>query len=362
MDIPIKNIYYLLSYAWNKLEEGERINAAQMECETLIDLLASVLANGAAYVLRRGLDRGYVPYLEETATLRGKIDAATTLKRTYFAAPRIFCEYDEFQHNILQNQILKTTMFNVLRLPELHRDIRGRLEQCYRKLTNIDRPTLTKRHFGLVQLHRNNGFYDLLLDVCQLIHENLFVDEQSGAATFNDFVRDEKKMAALFEAFVRNFYKREQQQFKVEREYIEWDAEPLNDDSHDLLPKMQTDISLTSSDRKIIIDTKYYKEALQTHYDKQTIISSNLYQIHAYLTNLEALGGVNVHCEGILLYPTATQELNIQRKIKGHRVSVRTIDLSQEWPIIKQRLLEAVFKVHATGISREVNRSVKALL
>lgn len=342
MDIPIKNIYYLLSYAWNKLEEGERINAAQMECETLIDLLASVLANGAAYVLRRGLDRGYVPYLEETATLRGKIDAATTLKRTYFAAPRIFCEYDEFQHNILQNQILKTTIFNVLRLPELHRDIRGRLEQCYRKLTNIDRLTLTKRHFGLVQLHRNNGFYDLLLDVCQLIHENLFVDEQNGTATFNDFVRDEKKMAVLFEAFVRNFYKREQRQFKVEREYIEWDAEPLNDDSHDLLPKMQTDISLTSSDRKIIIDTKYYKEALQTHYDKQTIISANLYQIHAYLTNLEALGGVNAHCEGILLYPTVTQELNIQQKIKGHRVSVRTIDLSQEWPIIKQRLLRII--------------------
>lgn len=124
MDIPIKNIYYLLSYAWNKLEEGERINVAQMECATLIDLLASVLANGAAHVLRRGLDRGYVPYSEETATLRGKLDTATTLKRTYFAAPRIFCEYDDFQHNILHNQILATTMFNVLRLPEL--DVKDR--------------------------------------------------------------------------------------------------------------------------------------------------------------------------------------------------------------------------------------------
>ncbi len=37
MSIPIKNIYYLLSYAWNKLEEGERIQVSQMECATLLD-------------------------------------------------------------------------------------------------------------------------------------------------------------------------------------------------------------------------------------------------------------------------------------------------------------------------------------
>ena len=340
MDIPIKNIYYLLSYAWNKLEEGERIQVSQMECATLIDLLASVLANGAAHVLRRGLDRGYVPYSEETATLRGKIDAATTLKRTYFAAPRLFCEYDEFQYDILQNQILKTTIANVLRLRELDREIRGRLEQCYRKFADVRQIALNKRHFGLVQLHRNNGFYDLLLDVCQLIYENLIVDEQDGATTFRDFVRDDKKMAALFEAFVRNFYKREQKRFTVKREDIAWDAEPLDDNSQGLLPKMQTDISLTSSDRKIIIDTKYYKDALQTHYNKQTIISANFYQIYAYLTNIEAHGGVNAHCEGILLYPTVTHERNIQRKIKGHRVSVRTINLNQEWRQISHDLLK----------------------
>lgn len=339
MDIPIKNIYYLLSYAWNKLEEGERINVAQMECATLIDLLANVLANGAAHVLRRGLDRGYVPYSEETATLRGKLDTATTLKRTYFAAPRIFCEYDDFQHNILHNQILATTMFNVLRLPELDVKIRGRLEQCYRKLAHIDRIPLNKRHFGMVQLHRNNSFYELLLKVCQLIHENLFVDEQTGATTFKDFIRDEKKMRKLFEAFVRNFYKHEQTQFKVKSENIQWDATPLNEESRSFLPKMQTDVSLTSSNRKIIIDTKYYKEMLKGQYNKK-LIASHLYQIYAYVTNLEHLGGVNARCEGMLLYPTVTQELALHYNVKGHRISVKTINLNQDWRQISCDLLK----------------------
>ncbi len=55
MNIPIKNVLSAQLRGISS-KRGERINVAQMECETLIDLLASVLANGAAYVLRRGLD------------------------------------------------------------------------------------------------------------------------------------------------------------------------------------------------------------------------------------------------------------------------------------------------------------------
>lgn len=342
MSIPIHNIYYLLSYAWNKLEEGERINVAEMQCETLIDLLASVLANGTAYILRRGLDRGYVPYHEETATLRGKLDVTTTFNRTGFRLPRVCCAFDELQYDVLHNQIIKTTIYNVLRLRELDQKIRGSLEQCYRKFTDIRQIPLTKRHFGLVQLHRNNGCYDLLLDVCQLIFENLLVDERTGATTFRDFLRDDKKMATLFEAFVRNFYKREQTEFKVKSEVIQWDAMPLNEHSRGLLPEMNTDISLSSAKRKIIIDTKYYKDMFRGQYEKKGLISAHLYQIYAYVANLEGLKGVSTNCEGILLYPTVTQEFDARYDIKGHRVSIRTIDLSQEWPQIKATLLRMI--------------------
>ena len=339
--IKISNIYYLLSYAWNKLEEGERINVAEMPCDTLIDLLASVLANGTAYVLRRGLDRGYVPYSEETATLRGKLDVTATFNRTGFRLPRVCCAFDELQYDVLPNQIIKTTMYNVLRLKELDKDIRGRLEQCYRKFADIRQIPLSKRHFGLVQLHRNNGCYDLLLNVCQLIHENLSLDERTGATTFLDFLREEKKMAALFEAFVRNFYKREQVEFKVKSEVIQWDATPMNRLSYGLLPEMNTDISLSSAERKIVIDTKYYKEMLSGQYDKK-LISVHLYQIYAYVTNLEHLGGANADCEGVLLYPAVSGELYADYDIKGHRISVRTIDLSQEWRDIKTALLRMI--------------------
>jgi 5-methylcytosine-specific restriction enzyme subunit McrC len=41
---------------------------------------------------------------------------------------------------------------------------------------------------------------------------------------------------------------------------------------------MTTDITLKSKARTIIIDTKYYRAALQSHYESKTVHSSNLYQ------------------------------------------------------------------------------------
>ena len=343
MHIPIQNIYYLLSYAWNKLEESKIVGVQNIRCDTLVDLFAKVLANGISYILRRGIDRGYLLHLEETGTLRGKVDFNTTLKRTHFSTPQVYCEYDELNYNVLHNQILKTTLDKLIRFQELDHAIRADLIFLYRTLKEVELIRLTKRHFGLVQLHSNNAFYDLLLHICELIHENLFVSEEDGTSKFRDFVRDEKKMAALFEAFVRNFYKHEQNTFIVSRENIAWNARPLNEDSHGFLPIMQTDISLTSSTQKIIIDTKYYVEALQTYHEKGSIRSLHLYQMHAYMNNLPASEKARLACEGILLYPKVQEDLDLKYEFPEYQLRVKTIDLSQpDWKDICKDLLNMI--------------------
>jgi 5-methylcytosine-specific restriction enzyme subunit McrC len=51
-----------------------------------------------------------------------------------------------------------------------------------------------------------------------------------------------------------------------------------------MLPSMFTDISLLSPTRKIIIDTKYYKDAFkENQYGGIKFQSANLYQLNAYL-------------------------------------------------------------------------------
>ena len=343
MRIPIQNIYYLLSYAWNTLEESKLVRVQPIQCETFLDLFAKVLLNGMNYLLRCGLDRGYLSQWEESATLRGRVDFTTTLKKTCFALPRVICAYDEFEYNILPNQILTTTLDHLKCVPELDPNLRHELNDLTRRLTHIDRISLEKRHFGLVQLHSNNAFYRFLLHICELIHDNLFLSEEEGASTFRDFVRDERKMAVLFETFVRNFYKREQSQFRVSRETLFWEATPLTEQSHGFLPQMQTDITLTSPTRKIIIDTKYYLEPLQTYYEKDSVRSIHLFQIHAYMTNLPPHEKAQRSCEGILLYPKVQEDLDLHYELSDYHLRVRTIDLSQpDWKKIHRDLLAII--------------------
>src|SRR5688572_9530038 len=99
-------------------------------------------------------------------------------------------------------------------------------------------------------------------------------------------------MSTVFEEFVRNFYKVEQQQYEVGREYIEWIHGSAETDDHEYLPRMETDTTLRSEERVIVIETKYYKETLSQNWSAK-LHSANLYQLFAYLKNLEARGGVN---------------------------------------------------------------------
>jgi 5-methylcytosine-specific restriction enzyme subunit McrC len=59
MQIPIENIYYLLCYAWNKLDEKERVNVSIDDKTELLDLFAKILINATKMLLKRGIDKNY---------------------------------------------------------------------------------------------------------------------------------------------------------------------------------------------------------------------------------------------------------------------------------------------------------------
>lgn len=341
MEIPIQNIYYLLCYAWDKLEEKEIVDVDDMESTEILDLFCKVLIGGTTHLLKKGFDRNYITYQEDTGNIKGKIKFNESIKRNLMRHARLNCEFDDLSYNVPHNQILKATIIKLIKNKNIDPELRKELRGLYNYFHSIDDIVLTDRIFGSVQLNRNNYFYDFLLKICKLIYDNFFINEDSGSKKFKDFVREDA-MDKLFEAFVRNFYKKEQNDFKVGREDIKWDAESLNRESDGYLPKMQTDISLNSSKRKIIIDTKYCKEALQNNYEADKIKSNNLYQIFSYLKNIESKGGANKNCEGILLYPTVSDNLDLKYKISGHKLNVRTINLNQEWRGICKDLLEII--------------------
>jgi 5-methylcytosine-specific restriction enzyme subunit McrC len=116
-----------------------------------------------------------------------------------------------------------------------------------------------------------------------------------------------------------------------------------NADAHRLVPKMKTDVCLQTSDRAIILDTKFYAQALKEGaYGSPKLASVNLYQIFTYLRQKSVESGWQ-NAEGILLYPRTTNDINIDFTTHGHRIRAVTLDLAApHWDQIHAQLLQLV--------------------
>ena len=342
-EIPIQNIYYLLCYAWNRLEERDIVNVSGIDSTSIVDLFAKVLIGGISHLLKRGFDRGYLDLVEDTRCLKGKLLFNPTLKRNLLIKAQVQCEFDELSYNVLHNQILKATLRCLIGVENIDSELKNQLIGLLRRFHEIDDIVLNASLFTRVQLHRNNAFYDFLIKICELIFDNLLASEKPGQSKFRDFFREDRRMARLFEAFVRNFYKLEAPAFHVKSEDIFWGPRDLDKESKSILPKMVTDISIESDHSKVVIDTKFYREALKKHYDKEKIHAANIYQIFAYLKNLEKKGGVNQNCTGVLLYPTVETPIHFDTMLDNcHKLIVHTLDLNQDWRSIHDNLINLI--------------------
>jgi 5-methylcytosine-specific restriction enzyme subunit McrC len=161
-------------------------------------------------------------------------------------------------------------------------------------------------------------------------------------------LKDKTRMPALFEDFVRNFYRSEHKAhgFEVMRRHIDWLATEMTDADAKYLPIMKTDICLESPNRKIIIDTKFHEKTFDSQFETgtQKIKANDLYQLFSYLTNERSNVSGTTSLEGILLYPTIEPGVDKELSyiLNGGRVRVATVDLSSNWKKIHERLLYLV--------------------
>lgn len=335
--IPIENIYYLLCYAWNVLDEAALANVSVTPEMTLQELLASVLCGGVTHLLKRGLDRAYILEEEEIAGIRGRLNLGASIKRMSFSRARANCVFDELSVDVEHNRIVRTTLRRLAASADLDAALAERMRELYRRMPGVREARILDQSFRRVTLGRNNAYYRFLLDVCEIVHRNLLVDERTGQAKFRDFTRDDRQMGHLFEKFLLHFYQREQQHFEVRAPRFDWRATGHETDLA-YLPQMRTDMVLRNRDQAIVIDAKYYSETLTQHFGRGSLHSQNLYQVFTYMSHLMAdtdRGRVG----GILLYPRTTETVRVQVSLFGHPFLASTINLAQPAVGIKRDLL-----------------------
>ena len=342
MTIPIRNLYYIFCYAWARFPQGEQTDVGEDDCPDLPNLFAKLLIDGMHRLIRRGLDRGYVEVVEDTRSPRGRLLLDAMVKEQTLLRGMAVCRFDELQYDVLHNQILKATARLLSTTDNLLPAYRHELALLVRRFEAVADIRLTANVFGRVQLSRNNRQYAMLMQLCEFVFHSTLPDQQGSGARFADILEDEVRMSAVFEDFLRNFYGHEQQVFRVGRETMAWDAEALSSGALAYMPFMETDITMRSKDRTVVVDAKYYKETLVRFRGSEKLRSSHLYQLFTYLRHTKATdnGG---RVDGALIYPAVGYSLSLDYRLPEHHVRVVAVDLNRPWPEIHQELLAVLF-------------------
>ena len=187
--IPIQNLYYLLCYSWDQLEQGELVDVSGIESTELVDLFATVLVKGIEHLARRGLRTGYSSRQEEYRGIRGRIDTLLTGRRFLLKHGRASCVYDELTTDTSANQILKETLRILAIDKKIDSDNRLAVLRCVRNLRHVGQITLTSRSFRMIQLNGNSRFYRFLLSICELIHGTGLPDQPRAPIVFVIFYK-----------------------------------------------------------------------------------------------------------------------------------------------------------------------------
>ena len=196
-NIFIKNIYYMLSYAFTTLNQGGYEDVATEEFENMHNLFAAILAKGISRQLKQGLYREYLNRKEVVAVVRGKIDMPGTIQNRLARKRVLTCEYDDLSENNLFNQILKTTVMLLLRHTRVNQEYKSDLKKEMLFFSNVDTIDPTTIRWSAIRFRRNNQTYRMLISLCQLILEGMLLTTDSGEYKLASFV-DEQRMNRLY--------------------------------------------------------------------------------------------------------------------------------------------------------------------
>lgn len=325
--ILIKNIYYMLSYAFTTLNQTNYEDVAKEEFENIHNLFAAILAKGIGQQLKQGLYREYLDQEENMSVMRGKIAMPGTIKNKLVRKQLLNCEYDELSENNLLNKILKTTVLLLLRHANVNSERKKALKKEMLFFSNVETIEPSSIKWSSLCFQRNNQSYRMLIGLCQLIMEGMLLTTEQGEYKMASFV-DEQKMCRLYEKFILEYYSKTFLKLTVKASQIRW---ALDDGIGSMLPVMQSDITLSKDEKVLIIDAKYYACSTQTQYDKHTLHSNNLYQIFTYVKNKDLEFGNKQHTvSGMLLYAKTEEEIQPDNvyHMSGNQISVRTLDLN----------------------------------
>nr|WP_093710643.1 restriction endonuclease [Streptomyces sp. 2131.1] len=195
--VPIDRLFFLLGYSLDP--RGWRDGEVEVaEHRGLLSALAHAFERQVERALGRGLLQGYRSTDETTLVMRGRLRGSDQIKHRFGAALPVEITYDDFTTDIPENQLLRSAVDRVLRLPGVPRTIRTRLTRQRARLADV---TPLPRGHTLPDWRptRLNSRYHHALHLARAILTGSSTEHGPGSLHIDGFLFDMNK---VFEDFV----------------------------------------------------------------------------------------------------------------------------------------------------------------
>lgn len=354
-DIPIRNLWHMLLYAWNEVPLGTMHGWMMEEVErapTLDSLLASILIKLMQQRLRIGLGYDYENEERKFPGIRGRINFAESLKQRTLDQGQLISKFQGYRANSSKNRIVRSTLARLLKVgqfgPDLHhvKEVQQKLRGVIRDLDGIDFIELTPDLIRRQLLIRNDHDYRLMLSICDLIVQRQMPGGSEGSPIHivPTFDRDVLVLHSIYERFVANFYRIHLTGWNVAaQKRLEWHTKEANERLPMMVPDLILQETRQGSDKLIVLDTKFTARSLvENQWGKPVFDSSHMYQLYAYLKSQEHISEAHHNATGILLYPAVQNKLSERVELQDHVMRFESVDLSAPWQEIERQLMELV--------------------
>ena len=336
--IAIRNIYVMMAYAFRALQNRDFASVESESFEHLHDLLAELLDRGMRSQIKRGLHHDYIKQSETLPTVRGRIDVSRTASSLSTLRGRLVCQFDEYLPDTPHNRAVKSVINLLTRRGTVQPHRRKALADLLPHLASVQEIRPAAIRWGDLSIQRANSSYRMLLGICELIVKGLLPTEDTGTSKLWSWMTADA-FNVLYERFILQYFKIHHPELSPHARQIPWAIDPCETTGAGQLPIMQTDVTLTNGQAKLIIDAKFYGRSLQSgRSEKQTVHSHNLYQIASYVWNADVHRDGSV--SGLLLYARTVhvEHPDVDIVVHGNRIGVQTLDLNLPWEELRDRL------------------------
>lgn len=355
--IPIKNLFFMLCYAWNVLSIKDTIRLDEEKIDEIYNLLTRLLIFGVRKIVKRGFNKSYIEQEDALQTVRGKINIGETIKLRLNREMKCACVFDEFSKNNPFNQIVKYTMRSASKNNSVDEKLKKELRSLLLFFHDIDALEPTNAVVSRLIFNRNNQYYKMIINICVMIHKGTMVNEDNGLRTFKDFFREEQ-MQKVYELFILNFFAihLDQKTYHIHAPKINWHLDVEDNawgeffEIEEEIGDRRTDIVIENKQLKyqFIIDAKYYKDMMVNKYrgdGAKTYRTSHINQVRGYILDSD-FGGEKF---GALMYPTVYNDKyddGVLLPIHDAHIIMKTLDLNRDWMQIESDLLSFVGKIN----------------